>query len=508
VDLSDPAYATFDVVVAEHTCMGSTSLLNVDVWIGAGKGYVALLAWDMYESPLDDWLMTAFDVNTNGRPTGSSFGDSDAWTVTNLAWVDPTHPIATTPNSGFTPNLIQGEQNFYHVGLPTGTPIVDDSSTSAVALVADPEILGTGTGNVAILGTNFHSSTFADPEVRMLVENMIFWAAGGSSTVPVDADGDGFTVGGGDCDDTDPLVHPGATETCNGVDDDCDTGTADGSGETWLGAPCDGPDSDLCEEGRSECTSGARTCSDTTGDTVEACNGLDDDCDLTIPVGEADADGDTYRICAGDCDDTDPAYHPGATESCEDPEDYNCDGSVAYADVDSDGSAACVDCDDTNPDRHPGATEICDGLDDDCDGSVPTDETDGDTDTYRICDGDCDDTDEDVNPAAAEICNGVDDDCDTETDEGDVCGADEGPDADVDADTDADTAADAPTDLPVDGSTDVAVDVDADTGPIDFEPSEGCGCRTAGGSSGPSAGIILLIALGLASLAGRRRAGL
>ena len=38
-----------------------------------------------------------------------------------------------------------------------------------------------------------------------------------------DADGDGFTLGEGDCDDTDPEVNPGAQESCgNEVDDDCD----------------------------------------------------------------------------------------------------------------------------------------------------------------------------------------------------------------------------------------------------------------------------------------------
>lgn len=36
----------------------------------------------------------------------------------------------------------------------------------------------------------------------------------------------GYVLSDTDCDDTDPSVHPGATETCNGVDDDCD-GTVD-----------------------------------------------------------------------------------------------------------------------------------------------------------------------------------------------------------------------------------------------------------------------------------------
>ncbi len=44
-----------------------------------------------------------------------------------------------------------------------------------------------------------------------------------------DADGDGYGSGWGpgpDCNDSDPTVHPGANDTCNAVDDDCD-GTID-----------------------------------------------------------------------------------------------------------------------------------------------------------------------------------------------------------------------------------------------------------------------------------------
>jgi hypothetical protein len=208
---------------------------------------------------------------------------------------------------------------------------------------------------------------------------------------------------GGDCDDSDASVHPGATEAAgDSVDQDCD-----GMESCFIDLDDDGYRSDSPDEVAS----------------------ADTDCD---DAGEAAA-GDPL----GDCDDADPAYHPAATESdCTDPSDYNCDGSTGYDDADGDGWAACLECDDGDIAVNPDATEATgDGIDQDCDG-LETCYVDLDDDGYRPDDGstvsspdlsclgageaeagdptgDCNDGDGDVSPAAAERTgDGIDSNCD------------------------------------------------------------------------------------------------
>jgi hypothetical protein len=228
------------------------------------------------------------------------------------------------------------------------------------------------------------------------VDTQVEWA---------DADGDGHTEDV-DCDDADAAIHPEAEEVCDGLDNDCD-GLADDEDEGVTGTTTWYPDVDGDGFGN---TAGG----------LEAC---------AAPAGHV-ADGT-------DCDDLNAAYHPGADESdCTDPADYNCDGSVGFADVDGDGFAACEDCDDSTATSSPLGIEVCDGADNDCDGTVDEDDAvdaltwyaDVDGDGYGdaavsvdACsapsahvadDTDCDDTDSGVNEAATEICDTIDNDCD------------------------------------------------------------------------------------------------
>jgi hypothetical protein len=268
---------------------------------------------------------------------------------------------------------------------------------------------------------------------------------------------EGYAALAGDCDDTDPLFYPGAPEDCtDAVDYDCD-GTV-----TYADADADGVAAcEDCDDANAFAFPGGE----------ELCNGADDDCDGDVDEASAtdaltwyaDADGDgwgndgaTTLACAapstayvamgGDCDDGNGDYHPYASEAdCTDPEDYDCDGVVAYADNDGDGAAACIDCDDSSAEIGPGGIETCNGADDDCDGVVDEESTDaalwfldndgdgwGDpSSAYYACSatgsavpiaGDCDDADAGSSPTASEVCDGGDNDCDGSVDESGALG--------------------------------------------------------------------------------------
>jgi len=217
---------------------------------------------------------------------------------------------------------------------------------------------------------------------------------------------------GTDCDDNVATTHPGATEECNGVDDDCANGADDGlTFQSWY--------DDVDGDGYGNPITEVSSCDD-----LSLTHTLDgSDCnDASASLNHADTDGDTVDSCAGDCNDTDPAVVPGAVELCNDMDDNCVDGidegldkTSWYIDADLDGYgdpltefSSCFD---------QSATHILDGTDcDDQDAAANHD--DNDVDGVDSCSGDCNDADPAIVPGAVEICNDIDDDCANGVDDG------------------------------------------------------------------------------------------
>lgn len=71
---------------------------------------------------------------------------------------------------------------------------------------------------------------------------------GDDTTTEVDEDGDGYTLGEGDCNDGDATINPGATESCtDGIDNDCDA-AVDAADYVCM-TPCDRADVDRSSVG-------------------------------------------------------------------------------------------------------------------------------------------------------------------------------------------------------------------------------------------------------------------
>ena len=245
---------------------------------------------------------------------------------------------------------------------------------------------------------------------------------------------DGLT----DCSATVP-----APEVCNGKDDNCD-GEIDppkaGNCIDWyvdvdddgygIGVPqclCEAPAPGYVDKGGD--------CNDSNvmvnPDAVEACNGIDDNCDSKID--EADSEG-----CS--------TYSPDA-----DGDGFGSNTELVCLCAKGPGVTTTKgDCDDGDKEVNPDASEVCDGVDNDCDGQTDEEDAEGceayyfdqDKDGYGLSDkvkclcqseepysttngGDCDDNKSKVAPFMDELCDGVDNNCDGTIDEGDpvqVCG--------------------------------------------------------------------------------------
>jgi hypothetical protein len=179
----------------------------------------------------------------------------------------------------------------------------------------------------------------------------------------IDGDSDGYYVFE-DCDDANPLIHPGANEIIDGIDNNCD-GIIDASplatdndGDGW----CEGWNHDNNAGTPDICTDGSNPgdCLDTSNQVypgaIEICDWRDNDCDSIIdPENSAgckeyfyDGDGDGW-------------YMSGAAGKCL------CEPYWPYTGQEE------GDCDDADSDVFPGREEWCDGLDNDCDSQVDED---------------------------------------------------------------------------------------------------------------------------------------
>lgn len=149
-----------------------------------------------------------------------------------------------------------------------------------------------------------------------------------------DRDGDGYGPTDGDCNDGDDTAYPGATDVCDGYDNDCDgdiddDSDVDGDGYADPGCSATGDD---CDDASAGTNPDATDYPD---------DGVDQDCSGVVD--DYDYDGDCYCdedsascnsssnsactvLAVGDCNDYASTTYPGASDYLGDGYDADCDG--------------------------------------------------------------------------------------------------------------------------------------------------------------------------------------
>ena len=160
-----------------------------------------------------------------------------------------------------------------------------------------------------------------------------------------------------DCDDRSAAAKPGASELCNGADDDCDGTTDEGLG---LGQVCSIGVGICAREGQTACRpDGQVGCSGQPGvPGAETCNGEDDDCN-----GVVDDSGLAER-CNDQDDDCDGQIDEGLGKGDACTQGVGRCREAGVRTCAADGRVAC------NASAGTPAAETCDGTDEDCNGLV------------------------------------------------------------------------------------------------------------------------------------------
>ena len=195
-------------------------------------------------------------------------------------------------------------------------------------------------------------------------------AENGSDPNNSDSDGDGLNDGVENTIGTDP----------NNTDSDGD-GLTDGEESTNGSDPNNNDsDGDGIYDGEEINNGTDPNNADTDGD------GIDDGDEATFGTDPTNDDSDADGLIDGDEDSigADPLNPDSDGDGINDGDEVNNGTDPTSPDMDGDGFDTNSDCNDGNPNINPNAVEVCDGIDNDCDGQVDSNQVcPCDVDTYN-----------------------------------------------------------------------------------------------------------------------------
>ncbi len=366
-----------EIVCDDQTCVPKTDIYSYREWVGGWFGH-----WEYYEGDLDNGVCDEYlncpEFDNDNDSCARCYLDND----------NDTFGGAQAPcGPGTVDNDLDcndGDDTIYP-GAPEECDGIDNDCANGPENPNDDPHL-----NWQVYFQDSDGDTYGAGTNGVLYCNSAFAIAAGYNVTR-----------GGDCDDSNKLIHPGANEVCdcidnnceNGVDENCPTTTYyrddDGDGfpindSQTVSSSCPKPD-DYIEY---DIVNDALDCDDTNiliyPGAAEECDGIDNDCangpenrddDPHLDWQEyfQDSDGDTYGFgttgvwyCSdafaaaddytvtrgGDCDDSKCWVYPGSTEICGNGDDDDCAG---------DGDKLCVAGDDCDCTLN-GCVYDCDGV--------------------------------------------------------------------------------------------------------------------------------------------------
>ena len=263
--------------VSRYTGPGTYSCAN-DIEVD-GSGNVYVTGYSMGIGTNDDYATVKYSSSGTQLWVARYNGPDNYRDFANDLEVDGSGNVYVTGSSGRS----GADSDYATIKYnPEGTelwvaryngPDIDRSSDAAFDLELD------SSGNVYVTGMSWGIDTGSD--YATIKYNQC-----------LDDDGDDYLdeiCGGLDCDDADPDTHPGASELCDGKDNDCDVMISDdeidddGDGyvecEPWIGT-------DPSIVGGSDCDDSISTVNPSVDENCD--NGVDDDCDGLVDQDDPD----------------------------------------------------------------------------------------------------------------------------------------------------------------------------------------------------------------------------